>query len=171
MRSKPDAGLRSIFRKNLPKIDWQPIESPLTGGGIPDSNGCAGPNTEFWIEFKQTDGWLVKFEPEQPAWIYRRYRHGGRVWIAIRRWHDGGPRIGLPVDDLYLIYGGHVLELVQSGLRIEEQFVTGHWRGGPSRWDWDAVGRLLVGTGGGTRVTLSGNTPPTCTVAAAPQEE
>jgi len=70
-----------------------------------------------------------------------------------------------------MIYGGHVLELVQSGLRIEGQFVSGHWRGGPSRWDWVAVRRLLVGTEAPPRVVVSGVHVGSLCDATGAQEE
>lgn len=114
-------------------------------GGIPDTNGCLD-GVEMWIEFKKTSIRRVTFRPGQPAWIHRRYRAGGRVWIAIRYTHEGGPRLGDPVDDLVLVYGGHILELARDGL--EDYMISGRWRGGPRRWPWSTIQGLLVGVGG-----------------------
>jgi hypothetical protein len=144
-----DGDLRSLFRRHLPQFDWQPIETGAISPGVPDSNACgrdgSGTGVDFWCEFKRTSGWSVGLDPFQVAWIHRRYRAGGRVWVAVRRWHDGGPRLGDPVDELWLIYGGHVLELAQVGLRLDQALVSGVWRGGAGRWDWGCVGRLLIG--------------------------
>ena len=30
-----DGGLRALFRQHLPEVDWQSIETPMTGGGVP----------------------------------------------------------------------------------------------------------------------------------------
>ena len=130
-----DGNLRKLFRENLPRVHWQSIETGATGEGVPDSNGCVAGN-EFWVEHKMTTGWRVEFQTSQPAWIHRRYRAGGRVWIAVRQ--------VLPDDDLlWMFYGGVVRELMSDGLRISPAHVTGCWRGGPRRWNWGAVERLL----------------------------
>lgn len=161
MTTKIDGGLRPLFKKNLPAFHWTPVESPMTGG-IPDTNGCLE-GVEVWVEFKLTHTRKIDFRPEQPGWIHRRYRAGGRVWIAIRLVHEGGPRLGPPVDDLILIYGGHVLDLAREG--VSDMLISGRWRGGPRRWDWQAVGALLVGAqptlgdadgGGGRTVSVDG---------------
>lgn len=138
-----DGSLRRLFQHHLPHFDWTPVETGGIVPGVPDLNGCCD-GAEVWIECKLTSTWRVKFEDFQPQWIHRRYRAGGRVWIAVRRAHDGGPRLGPPVDELHLIYGGHVLELAQGDLRCQS-IATGRWAGGPSRWDWGRVDDLLVG--------------------------
>lgn len=144
MTTKIDGGLRPLFKKHLPDFHWTPVESPMTGG-IPDSNWCVD-GVEGWIEYKRTGSRGVTFRSGQPAWIHRRYRAGGRVWIAIRFTHEGGPRLGDAVDDLVLVYGGFVLDLARDGLT--DNMVSGRWRGGPTRWDWRAIQGLLVGAGG-----------------------
>lgn len=135
-----------MFKDHMPKFDWQVIENSLGSDGVPDHNAC-GEGVEFWVEYKLTKSNKVDFRPGQPGWIHRRWRHGGRVWIAIRYRHDGGPVLGPPVDDLILVYGGHVRELVQSGLRLDPSLISGRWRGGPRRWPWADVQRMLVGGG------------------------
>jgi hypothetical protein len=144
MTTKIDGGLRPLFRNHLPKIHWTPVESPMTQG-IPDTNWCID-GVEGWIEFKQTRANKVDLGPSQVGWIHRRWRHGGRVWIAVRFRHDGGPILGDPVDDLIMIYGGHVMELAENGLRLEPSMISGRWRGGPRRWIWPGIQALLVGS-------------------------
>jgi len=127
-------------------VHWQAIESALTGSGIPDSNGCHD-EQEFWMECKSTQAWAVKFEPEQIGWIHRRTRAGGLVWIAVRRRHEGGPRIGDPVDELWLVQGCWVRELAGNGLKhmLETPWPTTFvFHDGPSKWEWPLVLKTLT---------------------------
>lgn len=146
-----DDGMRPLFRKHIPHFHWQSIETGGTGQGIPDSNFCAppltplGPGFEGWIEYKATEHWSVDLLPEQIGWLMRRARTGGRVWIAVRRRHDGGPRLGPPVDELY-VFPGALAKVAKAGggLRAPDvQRATRRWQGGPLRWDWRAVAALL----------------------------
>ncbi len=131
-----DGDLRAIFRRKLPQFDWQPIESPLTSRGIPDTNAC-GNGIEFWIENKKTDGWAVGLRPEQVGWIKRRVRHGGKVWIAVRR----------KDNELWMVRGKWATELKAGGLRKLQMLpLNDLWSfsGGPAQWDWPIVAELLV---------------------------
>jgi len=148
MRRASDDKLRTLLRRGLPPplFDWQSVETGGTGGGVPDANFCSR-GVEGWIECKATDGWAVTIRPAQCGWILRRRRAGGRVLIAVRQRHDGGPIRGLPVDWLYVLSGDVVRELKTGGL-LHPAVVAGtlgRWRGGPSKWDWTAVGRVLIG--------------------------
>lgn len=127
-----DGGLRKLFHTNLPG-HWQAVESALTGGGIPDSNFCMC-GVEGWVEYKITKTNSIRFRPGQVPWIHRRVRNGGTVWIAVRHKHDGGPRKGPPVDDLYLYSGQCILELNEKGLTLEPALKT---------WDWEEIKLLL----------------------------
>lgn len=143
--SKIDGGLRPLFRAHLPQFDWTSIESGATGGGIPDSNFCSR-GIEGWIEYKQTPGYTVTLQPEQIGWIARRVRHGGRVWVAVRRRAAAGPRRGGPCDELHLFKGKHVKVARSTGLRGAWAADAVHvWHNGPTAgWDWQAVAALLV---------------------------
>jgi hypothetical protein len=123
---------------------WQAIETGGTGRGIPDSNFCHD-GIEGWIEFKAATAWAVDIRPEQIGWIHRRARAGGRVWIAVRRRHAGGPRLGLAVDELWLIHGKHIREIARTGLWMSADLVAGRWPGGPGRWPWADVWTTLAG--------------------------
>jgi len=139
-----DGGLRQLFRLHLPMVDWQSIESPLTGLGIPDSNGCLD-SIEFWIEYKQTHAYSVVIRPEQIAWGIRRERHGGRVWIAVRRKCDAGIR-RLAVDELWLVPTSLGLTLSRGGLKVlQDNARVFDWTGGPSKWNWNEVLQVLTG--------------------------
>lgn len=140
-----DGGLRPLFRRNLPDMDWQSIEVGSIGSGVPDSNYCCD-GVEGWVEFKKTTGWVVELRKEQAAWIDRRCRHGGRVCIAVRQ--RGGSR-----DNLWLLSGRLALLWRAVGLprhwplcpSIERDGVLTVQNGGPARWDWTAIRTALVG--------------------------
>lgn len=147
MTSRPDDGLRPIFKSNLERMRFhcQSVETGGTGSGVPDTNYCRD-GVEGWIEYKATSGWTVDLRPEQIGWVERRVRCGGRVWIAVRRRHDGGPRRGPPCDELYMFPGALVRPARLEGLRSTRLAADlfGPLDGGPSRWDWDAVAALLT---------------------------
>lgn len=141
-----DGGLRKEFRKHLPAFHWQSVETGGTGQGVPDSNFCAPGGIEGWVEYKQTDGYAVTLLPEQVGWLSRRARMGGRVWIAVRRWHNGGPKRGPAVDELYLFPGGLAVAAKLGGLRAPTVAQRASaWAGGPGGWDWLAVAARLTG--------------------------
>jgi hypothetical protein len=158
-----DGNLRSIFRERLRVgFDWTSIETGSTILGVPDSNYCVrverlvqaqyiseenprdivlgSHGVEGWVEFKQTSGWACTLRPEQVGWHLRRHAHGGRTFVATRRWHDGHSRSDA-VDELWLHDGCWVRELKTDGLRGAQPL--GHWHGGPGQWDWDMVRRIL----------------------------
>jgi len=145
MRRQPDDGLRSLFHKHLPHPrDLQDIEVGMRDRGVPDLNFCIE-GISGWIEMKATGGWTVDLKPAQIGWLVTRARHGGRVFIAVRRRNTAGPRKRLGVDELWLLDGSYARELRAFGLRkAPRPAVLGTWSGGPRAWDWDAVRCLLV---------------------------
>jgi hypothetical protein len=142
---RSDGGLRSIIHKHLKSVgDFQAIETGLIGGGVPDSNFCIQ-GKEGWIECKRTSGWTISnMEPSQVAWAERRVRNGGRVFCAVRRLNDGGPRTP-KADELWLLPASAMrLLLLKARLNVlHPAQVLGHWVGGPENWDWLAVGKAL----------------------------
>jgi hypothetical protein len=141
--SDDDGGLRPLFKEHLPHFDWQSIETGGTGKGVPDSNFCHL-GAEGWIEFKQTEAYAVTLKPEQVGWHDRRARHGGYTFIAVRRWHDGGPRKGVAVDELWLLSGAAAAVAKSQGLRREARYILGIWEGGPSRWGWETISKIMT---------------------------
>jgi len=137
-KRKSDNGLRGLFKSWLPDIHWQAIESGGVGAGIPDSNGCFD-GVEFWIEYKATSAWAVGLSAEQVGWIHKRSRAGGRVWVAVRKQHDAGPRRGEATDELWLVPGLYVRELCDRGLLLPSHCVAGRWFDGPGNWAWGSV--------------------------------
>lgn len=140
MSGAVDDNLRSIIKDHLRHIDWQSIESALTGGGIPDLNGCCD-GVEAWVECKRASAWTVKIRPAQIGWSKKRIRHGGRVLLAIRKRHDGGARRGAAVDEFFLFNGELMHEINQNGFQSYAPRV--HEKGGPSRWDWSAIQQAI----------------------------
>lgn len=161
-----DDGLRRIIREKLRDLGhWLSVETGTTDQGVPDLNVCAIPSSpsswkpdsrglpwylgaEIWIECKATKNWTVPLRPEQVGWLTTRARHGGRVFVAVRRRNEGGPRRGDPVDDLWLLRGEHAREIKTRGLQgialDLPSAVVGTWRGGPSAWNWDEIRRGLL---------------------------
>ena len=137
-----DGGLRKLFRDRLTQgYHWQSVETGGTGLGVPDSNYCTD-GVEGWIEYKQTDGWTVDLRKEQVAWLTTRHERGGRVYVAVRRKNQGGPRRGDPVDELWLWSGRHARSLKAEGLRLDEEYLY-LGQGGPARWDWKRISEIL----------------------------
>lgn len=141
MARDPDNGLRAKFHDKLPQIHWQAIEVGVLGKGIPDTNFCWR-GSEGWVEMKFTDTHAVGLMPEQVGWILRRMRSGGRVFVATWRMHDGGPRRGEAVSELWLHEGWDAGRLKAEGLLAAPPVLL--LEGGPSRWDWGLVGQTLV---------------------------
>ena len=141
-----DGGLRDLFRHHLKAgWHWQTVEMSFASPGAPDLNGCSQ-GIEVWVEMKQTKEWAVTLEVEQIGWALARTRRGGRVFIAVRRRHEGGPRIGKAVDELWLLRGSFARELRALGLRrCPPAAVVGVWPGGVSGWAWNEVRAALVG--------------------------
>ena len=126
-----DGEVHKIFRKHLPTFDWQRIESGSTGSGIPDLNFCKS-HIEGWIENKSAAHWRVDIRPMQVAWAERRLRHGGRVFLAVRR----------ADTELWLFSGKLMRALIDC--RIDAVPNLGHWTGGAARWDWDQIEQWLL---------------------------
>jgi hypothetical protein len=98
---------------------------------------------EGWLENKQTSGWTLDIKPEQVAWAERRRRAGGRIFVAVRRKVEAGPRRGAAVDDLYLFPGDDLRMLFDQGLRRVQPLLL--HRGGPALWDWRRIRHVLTG--------------------------
>lgn len=138
-----DGGLRAMLRPRMPTAQWSTIETGAVAGGVPDNEYCFAGGIQGWLELKQTHGWQVKFKPGQVAWIHRRYRLGGRVWIAVRRVVEAGPRRGKKVDELWLVPGRHVEVVSVFGLPGVPVDAVHRWSGGPDNWRWEQVEELL----------------------------
>jgi hypothetical protein len=143
-RQSADNGLRPEIRRHLRAgIMWTTVETGMVTQGVPDINYLSDGGTEGWVECKATTGFAVVFKPMQVGWHERRYRFGGRTWIAVRRMTKGGPRAGAAVDELYLVPGCYVIELRDEGLNCGRAIFMGD--GGPERWRWHDVRRHLLG--------------------------
>jgi hypothetical protein len=128
-----DGELRKIFRQNLPKAQWTAVETGLTAQGVPDAEYVFPGGDQGWVECKRSSAWAVSVRPLQVAWVLRRVRLGGRCFVAVRR-RD---------DELWLLWGSQIKSLAAEGLRGAT--ALGVWTGGPSKWYWDEIERLLRG--------------------------
>ena len=135
-----DGGLRSLFRKHLPKIHWTTVETGLAESGVPDLHGTLR-GASFWVECKRARGWEVGLRPSQIGWLTRNARSGGRAFVAVRR-----------SGEMWLVAGKHARRARDDGLHgLPRGVVLGHWTGGPGRWSWSAIRKILAGAGGGGR--------------------
>ncbi len=132
-----DGDLRKLYAKYLPNFHWTSIETPFTVAGVPDSNYCCD-GIEGWIENKIVrSGDRVGIRPQQVAWLERRIRSGGRVFIGVR-WPKQN-------DGFYLLRATAARPLLNNGLTaLPSNFILGHWQGGPSRWKWPIIGDFLT---------------------------
>lgn len=129
-----DGGLRPIFKKHLPHFFWVPVETPISGGGVPDHHWCCD-GVAGWNEYKKATGWKVKFRLEQPAWHESYRRRGGRSFVIVRR------TVG-KVDDLYVFWGVDARTIADDGLLATTPIALFH--GGPARWDWIRIKGILL---------------------------
>ena len=132
--TKVDDGLRPLFHRHLRRVHWQAIETWWMGAGVPDLNGCHK-GVEVWIECKRAESERVEVRPGQVAWGEARTRVGGRVFVAVRR-HKG------KADDL-LIFNGAALRLFKDGSRLPDLAPLLFTSGGPARWDWPGIQKIL----------------------------
>ena len=130
-----DGGLRQLISKHISAAHWVAIESPLTSRGIPDLNGCLN-GTEVWIETKAIEGWTVAISKEQVAWIERRSRALGRVYVAVRRSRASGLWLLNPSAARPLLEGQRISSLPADAIRLYSP-------GGPAAWDWYAIKSLI----------------------------
>jgi hypothetical protein len=139
-----DGNLRSIFRDKLKEgFHWQSVETGLTGPGTPDANfGARG--VERWIEMKQTSGFKPHIRREQISWHLHRTAVDGVTFVAIRRWHNGGPRKGPPIDELWLCHGHYLATISKYNMTHTEIEWLGVWVGGPNHWDWNRIADILT---------------------------
>jgi hypothetical protein len=128
-----DGDLRALFRQHLPKFFWTAVETWPVSSGVPDAHYCAPGGIAGWLEMKKIQGWKIPWRAPylQVAWHDRYARMGGRSFFAVRRGQD-----------LYLVRGGCAKILLERGLAATPR--AGPWLGGPARWDWGEIGRVLT---------------------------
>jgi hypothetical protein len=126
-----------MFRKKLPAWFWVAIETPISGGGVPDHYWCHN-GRDGWNEYKVTSGYSIRFRPEQVGWHARLKRAGGRSFIIVRR-------LNKQTDELWIYKGASAEMLALHGMSkvtcVDKQ------SGGPAQWDWIAIGATLLGYG------------------------
>jgi hypothetical protein len=128
-----DGGLRPLFRTRLRRFFWVPVETPISGGGVPDHHWCCD-GVMGWNEYKAASAWKVRFRPEQTGWHETYARHGGRSFVIVRKQTA-------TADDLFCYRGVDIRLVRDHGLKTDPLLLC---RGGPSRWDWAALESLLL---------------------------
>ena len=132
VKKGPDGGLRGVFKDHLKSWQLTPIETGVIVSGVPDAEFCAPGGVSGWIEFKYvrhgSSGKDVGLRPGQVAWIDRRHRLGGRVFIAIQK-----------QDALYIYDGSGVRELKLHGLESTKGLLLQT----VGKWDWGAIQEVL----------------------------
>jgi hypothetical protein len=108
------------------------VETGAVEPGVADMNGCCD-GVEFWVEMKATKAWTIDVKASQVAWHKLRQSKGGRTFFAVRR-HS---------DELYLFSGKEAERLREAGLRGPPALLRSE--GGPARWPWEAILKLLLG--------------------------
>ena len=129
-----DGGLRQIFRHQFATFQWTSVETAGTGSGVPDSEFCTPDGITGWIEYKRTLIYAVSIRPFQVAWLERRWRYGGKAWIAVRRMPKTGE------DELWFMQGNQAQALFERGLNGVSAMC---WNGGPSNWNWAEVHEIF----------------------------
>ena len=88
---------------------------------------------------------LPTLEPHQVAWAERRGRAGGRVFLAVRKKHEGGVRLGNPIDYLILFNASVSARIImEQGMNMAKPLYASP-ANGPKSWDWDEVKNILRG--------------------------
>lgn len=130
MATTPEGKLWELLRDNTKPygIHWQRIESATTGRGIPDVNGCWN-GAEAWIELKIIRGHRVKFQTEQPVWLYKRSMAGGKCWVLARRTTKDG-------DELWLWPGIRAMELKKKKIQEVPPTLIYKQR---NQWSWSEL--------------------------------
>jgi Holliday junction resolvase len=102
----------------------------MAQSGVPDMHGT-WKGRSFWIENKRARGLEISLRPSQIGWLLRNARCGGKAFVAVRK---GGT--------LWLLNGSDAQALARDGLQGCE--MAGCWEGGPSRWPWPRILRILA---------------------------
>jgi hypothetical protein len=135
-----DGRLSKLFQQHFNLWHWQRLETEATGSGIPDLNCCAH-GFEFWLELKATSTWRIEIRPPQHAWINRRIRAGGNVYVAVRR-QVVLKRTATKADELYIFCGCKTEALMTQRLCLV--LPIGMWAEGPAAWPWAEVHRAIT---------------------------
>lgn len=116
------------LRSHHPSAHWQRVENTV-GTGVPDVNGCKN-GVEVWVELKEgvklSSGIVrIKIRREQNAWLLRRHRAGGLVYLGIRvNKHNyilGGEWVGT----VFLGNGIEMNKLIENSLDVSRIFTRG----------------------------------------------
>lgn len=126
----------SMLKRGTKKlVDWQRIESPTTGRGIPDLDGCAF-GIQAWVELKVIQAGRVKLSPYQVSWLTRRGKaKNGNCWVLGYRDHQDW-------DEVYLWHGRDAGKVLSEG--VDAPYI-GRWKR-PSKnkaFPWGQIVKII----------------------------
>lgn len=114
--NKLEKGLWALLKDHFPReVHSQRVETGGVGTGVPDVNLCSKAGGEVWWELKMIRGHKVNLSPQQVAWIWKRHKCGGAVFI-IARHRVEGVRLG-NIDRLYIWSGDSAMEVATKGIK------------------------------------------------------
>lgn len=132
--------LRPVFQGL--ELDAHRVENGL-GRGMPDVNYTHG-----WVELKQVAGWpkdearplkipALESEPQQVAWLMRRWAAGGLCWIMLR--------VGKGPTQELLLFSGWDARLVRQGSSREALYQLAVWSSRFGHSEEPTLKRVLSG--------------------------
>jgi hypothetical protein len=99
---------RTSLYSKIPKKELHLVRiENWSGVGVSDLNGCYQ-GSEFWVEFKLEET-KVRFRKGQVPWIHRRWKAGGKIYIAVMEKATRG---------LYVFSGGKVQDLARENFHV-----------------------------------------------------
>src|SRR4051794_12801247 len=137
-----DGNINKLLKEHIPAAMWTRIECGSIAPGTPDLHGILS-GVSIWIETKQTLSWKIhNFAPAQIAFIEKYTRQNGRVFIAVRQLTTSETK---PRDTLWLLSWRAARFLIQGGslANLPPEDVLVMSPGGPRKWDWQEIERVL----------------------------
>lgn len=111
-------------------VHVQRLEPGSAAPGVPDVNICAAGN-EIWVENKLVSrGRKVStLTPGQVAWLTRRAKCGGRVWVLC---------LHAPTDAILLWPGSQAAQLLERGTSLSPSLLLA------PPWDYESLARTML---------------------------
>lgn len=116
------------LRSRHPTAHWQRVENTV-GTGIPDVNACKD-GVEIWVELKEGVKLMsgvvrLRIRKDQNAWLSRRHRAGGLVYLGIRVGKHNYILGGEWVGTVFLGNGIEMGKLIENSIEVSQIFTRG----------------------------------------------
>jgi len=136
-----DGNLRTLFKRHLPHVFWQSLETGGTARGVPDTyfmyKGISG-----FIEMKKIDKNFINIDAFQIGWHEKFSRAGGKSYVAVRFKRERTAR-KRAADTLLIFHGADIRKLQKLGAANFAHRALLVTSGGPGRWKWNKVAERL----------------------------